>query len=209
MRKVGILSVARGLLTAAKLYKIKTIGQVAQEAIFLPFHSAPRRCVMIVVSSEVEQAVDEVARQFRLPGGVKPVSLDDGFIDADDDLTVQPGRRGSDRVPAAACWFGFARLGVIEGNHVSRAFMVQKGFVEMSHLARGDEIEAEVILIQFQQVLEDTIGRLAKEAQIDPPGALPIADSEFASCRCAHFQEESNGEKRKKTLDKWRCRGAI
>ena len=87
--------------------------------------------------------------------------------------------------------------------------MVQKGFVEMSHLARGDEIEAEVILIQFQQVLEDTICRPAKEAQIDPPGPLPIADSEFASCRYAHFQEESNGEKRKKTLDRWRCRGAI
>ena len=73
MRKVGILSVARGLLTAAKLYKIKTIGQVAQEAIFLPFHSAPRRCVMVVVSSEVEQAVERLFAPVRGLGAPQPV----------------------------------------------------------------------------------------------------------------------------------------
>ena len=80
------------------------------------FHAPARERRPIVVAVKMEEAVDEITGQFELPGGSKSGGLRDGFGETQVDLTVKSARVRR----------GLLELGMIEGNDVGAALMLEK-----------------------------------------------------------------------------------
>jgi len=64
---------------------------------------------MIAVAEQVEDAVNKVADNLRLPGTAEAASLEDGFVNADEELAEEVN--SGFRVPSSS-------FGVVERNHV-------------------------------------------------------------------------------------------
>src|SRR5207248_5063695 len=80
---------ARGRRFLFKLVQSEPPGQTAQQAVFFPFHFLPSGWMEIVMALEMQDAVDEIAGQFQLPGGPETPGLRDGLARAYKNLAVQ------------------------------------------------------------------------------------------------------------------------
>ena len=69
--------------------EIEAGGELAEKMVFGPFHLATLVRAAVIEAAQVEDAVDDIADQFGLPGGAEAAGLRGGLIHADDDLTVQ------------------------------------------------------------------------------------------------------------------------
>src|ERR1035437_8967901 len=63
----------------------------AQEAVFFAFHFAARGGLPVVEAPQMQQTVDGVADEFRLPACPKAPRLNDRFFHADKNFAVQGG----------------------------------------------------------------------------------------------------------------------
>ena len=79
---------------------------------------------------QMENTVNEVTDQFRLPDCAKTPGLSDCFGYADDYVAFE-------RVRVGFC-------GVVEGDDISRADVVQKMFVQGGNLSGIDEVNAQL-----------------------------------------------------------------
>ncbi len=71
--------------------EIAPAGELVEETGFFALHLAAPRWVQVVVTAEVEKAVDEVADEFALPACAEPAGLVDSLINANENFAVQGG----------------------------------------------------------------------------------------------------------------------
>ena len=110
-------------------------GQAAHQPVFLALHPAARRRLQIVMAQQMQNAVDNVTHDFRLPGGAKPLRLQNRLVHADEQFAVQVLIPAS-RLPRS----GFL---MIERDDIRRTFVLQKGFIEQGHFAGADQVDAQ------------------------------------------------------------------
>src|ERR1700743_3606742 len=107
-----ILRSSADMFGAFQLLQVKAPRQIFYKLILGPFHLAQWPGTHIVVSLQVQDAVREVADDFRLPCGAELRCLGDGVIDADKNLAVK-----------ASIAAGFV---VVEGDDVRRTFVIEE-----------------------------------------------------------------------------------
>src|ERR1017187_9790078 len=115
----------------------------------------------------MQHPVHDIADQFALPGGVEAVSLTQRFVKADKDLPVQT---------ALSKW-----LRVVEGDHVGRAFVLEKGLIETGHLGRGDEVNTQIKALDAWRVSEQRLHYSTQQAHVDSASAVAVAKGESAA----------------------------
>lgn len=84
-------------------------------------HPQARRHLVIVVAQQMQDAMNEVAQQFRLPRRAKPPCLAKCLLHAHADFPVQPGG-GMHRTGAG--------VRIVEGDDIRHARVPQVGFVQ-------------------------------------------------------------------------------
>jgi hypothetical protein len=127
---------------------------------------------VVIVSEQMQDAVDEVADNLGLPGGAKALRLQNGFVHADEEF---PGDFGS------GVWglgSGVSKFRVVEGNYVGGAFMLEKLLVDAGHFRRGDEGEAEFGIFDLRQFLQQRDANLTKQAEVDWSVLLTIVNQD-------------------------------
>lgn len=70
---------------------------MAQATVFGLLHAAARGRAGIIQAPQVQEAMEDVAEQFSLPGDAKPPRLRHGFGNADEELSMQGGGGGGRR----------------------------------------------------------------------------------------------------------------
>lgn len=141
----------------------------AEHPVFRTLHFFARGGFEVVIAGEVEQSVDDVAGQLGLPGGAELAGLGDGVVEADEDFAVQGVVRGA-----------WGVRGVVEGDDVGGAFVLEEGFVETGHFPRGDEVDAEFALCGVKMFREQMARDLPEQGQVHGARALAVADLEEA-----------------------------
>ncbi len=68
--------------TPRDLRERKLSGKAAQQAVFLPLHFAPQIRLQIVMAKQMQNAVDDVTDNFRLPDRLELLCLHNRFIHA-------------------------------------------------------------------------------------------------------------------------------
>src|SRR5260221_7232311 len=150
----------------------------------------------------MQEAVHDVAHQLGFPKGVESPALANGFIEADKQLaTNQRGGVASARFRKAAAWqapgrrrgtlvlWGLRELtrsrpglaGVIEGDDIRCAFVVEEGFVEAGDFRRTDEMNGQIEMPGRQQVFQQRGDNAAEQRQINGAEPLAIAQAEPAA----------------------------
>jgi len=124
------------------------------------------------MATEVQQPVYEITDKLGLPSGAEPPRLTHSFVNADDDLAVKAG--GVWRVACGVC-------GIVEGDDIRGAGMVEKSLVETRHVGRSDETDAEVNLLDLTQIGEQRVDDSAQEARVNRSCALPTGQGEVGS----------------------------
>jgi hypothetical protein len=181
---------------------------VVEEAVFAAAHAAPCGGGIIVVALQVEQAVDEVAGQLGLPGGVEAWRLGHRLRHADVDLSVNAllerrsvtqgraewhagsggpiGRLLGERLAAGGAGDGWAR--VVEGDHVGATGVAEEGLVEPGDLAGPDQLDAECGSGPPAEAVHQQVDEAAEGPGFDRPRALAVAQDDrvhFARPRCS------------------------
>lgn len=157
--------------------QVEAGGQLPEKTIFGPLHLAALPRAAVIEAAQMEDAVDDIADQFGLPSGAEAAGLRHGLIHAEDDLTVQRGGgigRAPGRRAAARPWF----LQVVEGEDIGRAGMAQEGLVQAGHFRGAHQQQAEVKIIQPQQVAQERRCNPARQRQIQAADPLPVAQLE-------------------------------
>jgi hypothetical protein len=120
------------LSALVKLFELESRGESVKEATLFGFHLSPISSGMIVEAAKMEHPMNQVTDQLALPGGAKAARLVPGFGQTDKEVTAKPIRS--------------FRVGVIEGDDVGRARVLEVGLVHSDHRALADEVNAELKL---------------------------------------------------------------
>ena len=170
--------------TLGESVEVEAACEFAEQAVFLAFHLAAPARRLIVVAEQVENAVDDVARQLQLPGGAKAARLEDGGVKVQEQLPMErwPGcaraARGEvHRRPRPA---GHRRglIAVVKREDIRRAGVAKEGFVHAGHLRRGQEAEAEVEVVEAEQAAEERRSDTPEEPPVHGPRALAVRDAQ-------------------------------
>ena len=140
----------------------------AQQSVLGAFHPAAQRGRLVIVPEQMEDSVDEVADQLRLPISAEPPGLAEGFVGAEEKLSLHCGLRIAD------CGLGRLGLRVVEGDYVSASGVVNELFVQTGHGWVSEQGYFEVVGGQSEQVVEQGAGDSAEQPEIHPAGALVI-----------------------------------
>jgi len=124
----------------------------------------------VVVAEQVQEAVNGIADEFRLPGRSEAAGLGDGFIHADEEFAMN----GS---PAeAGC--GRSQVQIVKGDDVSGAGVAKVSFIDARHFSRAHEIDSQFSLVELQQFSQQCTDDLAELTDIDWPRALAVGDGQ-------------------------------
>jgi hypothetical protein len=145
---------------------VKAAGEFADQPVFLAFHFAARGGAKVIVTPQMEQSMDQVTHNLGLPRDAEPGGLKERLVRTDENLAKDSGRIG---------------LGVIKGDDVRGTGVAEAGFVEPRHFAGTHQVDCKIVLTDNERVVEQAAGDLAKEPEIDAPGALAIGEVEIAS----------------------------
>jgi hypothetical protein len=106
--------------------------------------------------------VQGIADEFLLPGSAKPLGLEARFINTYENLSLNGG---SVRV-----------LSVIKSDHISHAFMPQKGFIKFRHLLLTYNIDPQFTHISAKQLAKQASDNPAQEYQVEALRARPVVN---------------------------------
>jgi hypothetical protein len=62
----------------------KLFGKTAQQTVFLTLHFVPRRNAMVIVAEQMQNTVDDVAHDFRLPIRLELLCLQNRVVNANE-----------------------------------------------------------------------------------------------------------------------------
>ena len=66
---------------------------------------------------------------------------------------------------------------MVERDHVRRAFVLEKGFIDQRHLRRGDQIDAQLRLCDFQ-LRKQPAHDLLEQSRVDFLRSLTVGDDD-------------------------------
>ena len=164
-------------LRSSQPSQIEAAGQLPEKTIFGPLHFATLPRAPVIEAAQVEDAVDDIADQFGLPGGAEAAGLRCGLIHANDDVSVQRGG-GIGRATRQRAAGRPRLLAVIEAEDIGGAGMMQECLVQAGHLGRANQQKAEVKIIQSHQAAQERRCNPARQGQIEAAGSLPAAQGE-------------------------------
>src|SRR5581483_8765548 len=119
---------------------------------------------MIVIASQVQQSVNDVADKFALPGRVEAAGLDDGFVDADEEVPEKAAFAAGQRILRS----------VIQCDHVGAAVVSEEALVQPGHFRGADQVHADFAFEaggSFEQPENDP----AQEREMDRRLTMAIA----------------------------------
>jgi hypothetical protein len=138
-------------------------GGLAHEGILHRFHALARGGRGIIMALEMQQAVRQVTDDFLLPTGAKAAGLAQGFVNADEDFSMQ----GAAMVSS-----------VTKRQDVGRSGVVQIGLIQPRHFSGANQEYPDPKVARTGLIDERRRNGLEQPA-IDGPGALPVADVEL------------------------------
>lgn len=116
----------------------------------------------VVVTDEVEEAVDRVTEEFVGPAGAEAASLAEGHIGAEEQFAMELEV--------------IAGIAVIEGDDIGGALVLEEGRVEADDFGLWDEVESEGVALD-EEVMSQQVAHGAEErGPVHRAGALPIAE---------------------------------
>ncbi len=129
----------RLLRVVNEAFRRELAGKGADEAVFFFLHPTAGSGALVVVALEVENTVGQIADQLDLPGDTEAGGLEEGFVNADEDLA-------GDRT---------IRFAVIEGDDVGRAGVAEISFIDFGHFGGVDEVDGQFIVVDLEEVREE------------------------------------------------------
>jgi hypothetical protein len=143
---------------------------------------------VVVEALQVEDSVDEVAEEFGLPGCAETAGLGESFVHADEDIAVESvaDRRwemgdGRGRGRGQRAGGRLSGFGIVEGDDVGGALVLEESLVEARHFRGGDKANCQVVALDSQKVMEEGFGNFTKVAQVQWARALAILNAEYGS----------------------------
>src|SRR5262245_37612833 len=111
----------------AQAFPGNTRAQAPEDLVFVLFHQAPGLGASVVVSPQMQDPMDHVADQFGLPGGAMGFGLGQRHLGADEQVAAKVAQ-----VP-----------GVIEGDDIGGAGVVEEGLIDSRHGPRAHQLNAQ------------------------------------------------------------------
>jgi hypothetical protein len=140
-------------------------SQALEQPILEEFHLAPGMGALVVITLEMEDAMDEMARQFAGPVDAIMAGLKQRLRGAEEDFAVE--------VEAGI-------LGkVIESDHVGGAFVMEPTAVEVRHGGERKQVDAEGEGGESEFGLEEVLGGVNEGLFLNAAGALAVGDDDF------------------------------
>jgi hypothetical protein len=167
---------------SAQTAEVKLAGQTANQGVFGLFHLPTCPGVQVIVTEQVQYPVNDIADQLTLPGGVELVGLGYRLVEANKDFPVQQGKTVfspvQSRHDSGACNGKERRLscsfGVVKGDNIRRASVLQESPVEAGHLGRGYKIDGQIEAAIVPAFLKQRLHDLTQKAQVHPVKAMVI-----------------------------------
>src|SRR5205807_7014718 len=74
---------------ASQFAQGKQAGEFTHQTILLTLHHSPELWLPIVVATQVQHTMNEIANQFRLPGRAEPARLRHGIVETNENFAAQ------------------------------------------------------------------------------------------------------------------------
>jgi len=149
----------------------KSARKFAPPAVFLAFHVPPFTAPRIIIAEQMQNAVNEITHDFRLPARAKLARLPDRLVHADENFAVKR---------ASGAWHPAAGVGIVKCDDVRRTLMLEKCLIEPGYFRRGDQVNAEFRALNIQ-IIEQCRGDLFQQTQIDFPRPVAIENANIHS----------------------------
>src|SRR5436189_2574873 len=104
----------------------------------------------IVIAAQVQQAMNQIADKFSLPGGAELARLSQRHVQTNEKLAVEPVRRGGMRM--------------IEGDNVRGAGVAQKRLIEPGDFLLANQVDAHLVALQAQKFRQQHASDMAEQA---------------------------------------------
>jgi hypothetical protein len=122
---------------------------------------------LIIISKEVENAMNGVSNKFTLPGSSEAASLGYGYPHANEELASNG--------PVARI------RAVIKADYVGRTRVLEIRLVEMNNFGLVNQMDADFEATQQKLILKHGPDNSPKIQHVHPPGALAVAQHQHAA----------------------------